>query len=270
MRDASVGHQCPECVAEGRRTQRQPRTAFGASRIGQSGYVTITLIVINSVLLLASALSARNPGTAFAGGGWGGLLGGDTPLLDKLGAVGACQLTTGEIVPCGVSDGEWYRLFTSMFMHVGLIHLLLNMIVLWMVGRPLEALFGPVRFLGLYLISGLGGSVAVYLFDPVRGGAGASGAIFGLFAVLFLALRKLGLNAAAILPTIIINLIFTFAIPNISIAAHLGGLVTGAVVGAGVAYAPKVNRNAIQAGVLIGAVLLLGLLTIWQTARLTA
>ena len=76
MREASVGHQCPECVAEGRRTQRQTRTAFGGSTVGRQGYVTIALIVINVLMLLLSLASAKNPGNAAAGGGLGGLLGG--------------------------------------------------------------------------------------------------------------------------------------------------------------------------------------------------
>src|SRR5437764_10220228 len=77
MREASVGHQCPECVAEGRRTQRAPRTPFGAtSGAGQAGYATITLIGVNVVLLIASALSTKSGTGALYGGGLGGLLGG--------------------------------------------------------------------------------------------------------------------------------------------------------------------------------------------------
>src|ERR1044071_1267081 len=72
MREASVGHQCPECVSEGQRTQRPVRTMFGASRAGVHGYVTIGLIVINTVILLASVASAKNHGNALAGGGVGG------------------------------------------------------------------------------------------------------------------------------------------------------------------------------------------------------
>ena len=81
MREASVGHQCPECVAEGRRTQRPARTAFGGGAAGQLGYVTKTLIALNVIMMVASIISARGGDAAF-GGGWGGLLGGDTPLTD--------------------------------------------------------------------------------------------------------------------------------------------------------------------------------------------
>src|SRR5437762_1828317 len=125
MREAAVGHQCPECVAEGRRTQRQPRTAFGASAIGQRGYVTITLIAVNVLVLLASVASAKSTSAALAGGSMGGLFGGDTPLLAKLGVIGQVDIG-GVTKPYGVANGEYYRLFTAMFMHFGLIHLLLN------------------------------------------------------------------------------------------------------------------------------------------------
>ncbi len=271
MREAAVGHQCPECVAEGRRTQRQTRTAFGGSTLGRQGYVTITLIVANVLMLLLSLASAKNPGNAAVGGGLGGLLGGRTPLMDKLAVIGRCvDVNSGAVTPCGVADGEYYRLFTAMFMHYGVLHLLMNMYALWILGRTLEAFLGPVRFLALYLVAGLGGNVAAYVFQPGALSAGASTAIFGLFAALFLVLRKLGLNAASVLPVIVINLVFTISVPGISIAGHLGGFVVGGLVGAGLAYAPRERRSAIQAATIVIAVLALGGLSLWQTAQLTA
>jgi membrane associated rhomboid family serine protease len=271
MREAAVGHQCPECVAEGRRSVRQTRTAFGGSTVGRQGYVTITLIVANVLMLLLSLASARNPGNALAGGGIGGLLGGRTPLMDQLAVIGRCVNTdTGQAVPCGVADGEYYRLFTAMFMHYGALHLLMNMYALWILGRTLEAFLGPVRFLALYLVAGLGGNVAAYLFQPGALSAGASTAIFGLFAALFLVLRRLGLNAASVLPVIIINLVFTITVPGISIAGHLGGFVVGGLVGAGLAYAPRAHRGVIQAVTIATAIVALGGLSLWQTAALTS
>jgi membrane associated rhomboid family serine protease len=269
MREAAVGHQCPECVAEGRRTQRQTRTAFGGSTLGRQGYVTITLIVANVLMLLVSLASSRNPGGAVAGGGFGGLLGGQTPLMDKLAVIGQCgDPRVGPLAPCGVASGEYYRLFTAMFMHYGALHLLMNMYALWILGRSLEAFLGPVRFLALYLVAGLGGTVAAYVFQPNALSAGASTAIFGLFGALFLVLRKLGLNAAAVLPIIIVNLVFTLTVPGISIAGHLGGFVVGGLVGAGLAYAPKEGRSAVQAATIAIAVLALGGLSLWQTSQL--
>ena len=268
MREASVGHQCPECVAEGKRTQRPARTAFGATRgAGGRGYVTIGLVAINVVMLLISIASAKT-GNALGGSGFGGLIGGDTPLLDKLAVLGQYTYDDGQTAAAGVANGEYYRLFTAMFMHFGVIHLLMNMWALWILGRALESMFGPLRFLALYLVCGLGGDIAAYVFQPAALSAGASTAIFGLFGALFVALRRLKLSTASVVPIIVINVVFTISVPGISIAGHLGGLATGALVGAGVAYAPQTNRAAIQAGALVGAVLLLAVIAIWQSARI--
>jgi membrane associated rhomboid family serine protease len=216
-------------------------------------------------MLLVSLASARNVG------GLGGLLGGQTPLMYKLGVVGQCgDPRVGPLVPCGVASGEYYRLFTAMFMHFGVLHLLLNMYALWILGRTLEAFLGPVRFLALYLLAGLGGNIAAYIFQPGALTAGASTAIFGLFAALFLVLRKLGLSTASVVPVIVINLVFTLTIRGISIYGHLGGFVVGGLIAAGLAYAPKEHRSAIQAATIVIAVLALGGLTLWQTGQLTA
>jgi membrane associated rhomboid family serine protease len=281
MREASVGHQCPECVAEGRRTQRPAQTAFGGSAAGMHRYVTIGLIATNVVVFLLSLASARSAGGALFGSGVGGLVGGNTPLSLRLAVVGPSFQVLGNqvfspdaVVPgatayTGIADGGYYRLVTAMFMHYGILHLAMNMWALWVLGRPLEAMLGPVRFGALYLLCGLGGNVAAYLFQPGSLSAGASTAIFGLFAALFLVLRRLGRNASSVLPVIIINLIFTFSVPGISIAGHLGGLITGAVVGAGLAYAPRANRNLVQAAVCAGTLVLLTALTFVGTARLS-
>lgn len=273
MIPASVGHQCPECVAEGRRTQRPVRTAFGGSTVGMNGYATKVLIGINVIMLALSTISAKSAG-ALAGGGMGGLLGGETPLLDRFGVIGQqtfVSRATGAIVrqvPYGIADDQYYRLFTAMFMHYGLIHLAMNMYALWMLGRPLEAMLGPTRFTALYVICGLGGSVSSYLFQPDALSAGASTAIFGLFGALFMVLHKLGRNASSVVPIIVINVIFTLIVPGISISGHLGGLVTGFLVGAGIARAPRRNRNRIQAAMFLAAIALMGALTLWQTVRL--
>lgn len=268
MREASVGFQCPECVAEGRRTQRPVRTAFGGSAAGRHGYVTIALIAINVIMLFASLASAQNAGRALGGSGIGGLLGGETPLMDKLAVAGYIRYSAFDPVIHGVATGEYYRLFTAMFMHYGLIHLLMNMWALWILGRSLEAALGPVRFLALYLIAGFGGNVAAYVFQPGALSAGASTALFGLFAALFLALRRLRRDTSSVLPVIIINLVFTFAVPGISIAGHIGGLLTGGVAGAGMAYAPQARRVLVQTVVCVATVAVLIAMTLWKTSAL--
>jgi membrane associated rhomboid family serine protease len=278
MNEASVGFQCPDCVREGARTQRPVRTAFGGGTSGAQGTVTIALIVLNVLVFLVSIISAGSA-KAVAGGGLGGLLGGSTPL-HEWGALVSYPVTeyvydlSGEHIkvlePGGMADGQYYRLITSMFLHYGVIHLALNMWVLWSLGRPLEAMFGRVRFLALYLLCGLGGGIAVYLFaDPTSQTAGASGAIFGLFAALIFVLRRLGRSIGGIVPVLVINLVLTFSIPNISIAGHLGGLVTGALVGVGFAYAPRERRTLVQVGTAVAVLILFAILFAWHTANLT-
>jgi membrane associated rhomboid family serine protease len=267
MNVASVGHQCPECVAEGRRTSRPVRTAFGGGVAGRNAVATKTLIGINVVVMLISI--ATGGSRAVAGGGWGGLLGGNTPLTDALAVIGYAPYFPGG-PEHGVAAGEWYRLFTAMFVHYGVLHLLLNMYALWILGRDLERVLGPMRFTALYLLAGLGGNVAAYLLTaPNAATAGASTAVFGLMSAIFVILKRLNLSVAPILPVIVINVIFTFTIANISVAGHLGGLVVGAVVATIMAYAPQDRRALIQGAGCAAMLLFLIVLAAYRTAALT-
>jgi len=268
MNEAAVGHQCPECVAEGRRTQRPARTAFGGRVAGRGGGVaTKTLIGINVAVALVSFLLGG--AGSVAGGGLGGLLGNSTSLTNW-GAVIGSAFYGNPAVEHGIAHGEWYRLITAMFLHYGLLHLLLNMYALWILGRDLERVLGTLRFTGLYLLAGLGGNVAAYLFSaPNSATAGASTAVFGLMAAIFVILRRLNQSVAPILPVIVINIVFTFAVASISVAGHLGGLAVGAIVATILAYAPKANRNLVQAVGCALVLLVLVALAIYRTAALT-
>ena len=271
MHDAAVGHHCPECVAEGRRSQRAPRTAFGGSQGGEHRHVTIGLIGLN--LAVAVVVLIMGGAQAAGGGGGGGLLGGITEAhiwgglqpgpriwLDPA----ATQVGLG-----GVADGEYYRLLTSMFLHYGIFHLLLNMWALWVVGGALEPLLGRVRFLALYLLSGIGGSVATYLFAQEGTiAAGASGAVFGLFAGFFVIMRRLGRDTSMITMILVVNLVLTFLVPFISIWGHLGGLITGGILALGLAYAPRRYRTPVQMGTIAAVAVLLAVLTIARTLAL--
>jgi membrane associated rhomboid family serine protease/regulator of sirC expression with transglutaminase-like and TPR domain len=137
--------------------------------------------------------------------------------------------------------GEWWRLVTANFVHIGLLHLALNMQCLWSLGRLAERMFGNGAFLALYLLSGLGGSVASLWRNPTIVSAGASGAIFGVAGgiVVFLYRGKLSLprqvvnrNLTSILVFVGYNLLYGFSNSGIDNAAHLGGFVTGLVLGA--------------------------------------
>jgi membrane associated rhomboid family serine protease len=268
MNAASVGHQCPECVAEGRRSQRPARTAFGGSVAGRAAVATKTLIGINVLVMLISI--ATGGARSVAGGGWGGLLGSSTPLTDWGAVLGYATYGPDDTTLHGIAAGEWYRLITAMFLHYGVLHLLLNMYALWILGRDLERVLGPLRFTALYLLAGLGGNVAAYLFTaPNAATAGASTAVFGLMAAIFVILRRLKLSVAPILPIIVINVIFTFTIANISVAGHLGGLAVGGIVAGIMAYAPRERRNLFQA-VGCGLVLVLLIaLAVYRTMALT-
>ncbi|NUT31602.1 MAG: rhomboid family intramembrane serine protease [Hamadaea sp.] len=251
MIPASVGHHCPECVREGSRGQRAAVTAFGGdARLGAQGYVTKALIGINVVMMLVQIIFS-GAGSLF-GGGWGGLLGGATSVNEWGGMVGSQTVMNDGVLQYYnvIAEGESYRFLTSMFLHSGLLHLALNMWALWVVGRVIEQALGPARFLALYLVSGLGGGLAIYLFTGPYLTVGASGAIFGLFAALFILLRRVGRDASSLLSIIVINVVFTFVVPGISIAGHLGGLVTGAIAALGLAYAPQKNRTLVQYSIL--------------------
>ncbi|HEY0701072.1 MAG TPA: rhomboid family intramembrane serine protease, partial [Micromonospora sp.] len=124
MREASVGHQCPECVSEGRRTSRPARTVFGGGAVGREGYVTKALIAINLLVMVLSVLSDRGGDSVAGGTGFGGLMGGSTPLTDWGSVLGLAVFPDGGPLH-GVAAGEWYRLLTAMFLHYGVLHLLM-------------------------------------------------------------------------------------------------------------------------------------------------
>ncbi|MEU4557418.1 rhomboid family intramembrane serine protease [Actinoplanes sp. NPDC023936] len=261
MNDASIGHQCPDCVKEGRRNQRPARTAFGGSRAGQLGYATTAIIVINSLVMVASAVLG-GPRAIFGSGSWG-LLGSGTSLTDWGEVLGLALYPSGELH--GIANGEWYRLVTGMFLHYGVLHLLLNMMLVAQLGRYLEAQLGPARFIALYLIAGVGGNVAAYLFQaPNQPSAGASTATFGLVIAAIVLNRRTGRDSSQLVPLLVINLIFTFTIPGISIAGHLGGLVAGALACAALVYANRPNRTMKQ---VIGCAVLVAVLVVAAVVR---
>jgi len=135
-------------------------------------------------------------------------------------------------LPAAVHHGEWYRLITSAFLHANIGHIAFNMFALAIVGPAIEAELGRIRFIALYLVSALGGSLGSYLLsDPLQLSLGASGAIFGLMGAYFVIARRRGWDSSAILGLILINLLIGFTSTGISWQAHIGGLVVGSVVG---------------------------------------
>lgn len=155
----------------------------------------------------------------------------------------------GEMDGRAVDRGQVWRLVTSMFVHYGLLHLAVNMVMLGLAGWKLEPLLGSRRFLGTYLLSGFAASVATYLFSHDALTAGASGATFGTFAALFVVCLRLRLPK--LLPSILVlvGVVATFAIPGMAVAAHVAGLIVGATVAAGYAYPSGARRGDVQRAV---------------------
>ena len=134
-----------------------------------------------------------------------------------------------------VLQGQWWRIVTGGFMHGGIFHIALNMFALYQLGMFVEAALGAPRMLAIYAISLVGGGLAVVYFSPNDVTVGASGAIFGLFGALLAIGVRLGSRGraliASVLPVLVLNLAFTFAVPFISKAGHLGGLACGFLAG---------------------------------------
>jgi membrane associated rhomboid family serine protease len=164
----------------------------------------------------------------------------------------------------GVAHGDWWRLITAAFLHYGPFHLLLNMLALWWFGSLLERRIGSGRFLLLYLVSGLAGSAGALILDPTVPTVGASGAIFGILgAGLVLEQQRDYVFGGSALGIIVINLVFTFSISNISIGGHIGGLIGGALATLGLSRFGRGSLAYGRAGLLgISTVVAVGIVSI--------
>lgn len=229
LREASVGYQCVDCVSEGRRTQRYGTTVAGALP-GAREVVVPVLIAINVLVYAVTVVQA--------------------PLFQQW-----------ALSPSSVAEGQVWRLVTSGFLHVSLVHLAFNMLALWVIGRDLELILGRGRFIAVYLVALLGGSVAVYLFqEPESLTAGASGAVYGLMGGLAIVLVRLRRSPGPALGIIALNVVITFVVPDISVYGHFGGLVIGCLAMVAMVYAPPQRRTLVQAsavGALTAALVLL-------------
>jgi membrane associated rhomboid family serine protease len=258
MRSASVGQQCADCAGQGARSTRQARTAFGG-RPPAGAVVTWTLVAINVVVFLATWV---RPG-----------------IVNDLEMLGYASYSYGGPVH-GVAAGEWYRLITSAFLApatgasggLGIVDILFNMWALVFVGPALEGLLGRLRFLSVYLLSAVGGGVMYYYLAAQNApAAGASGAIFGLFGAWFVVARRLRLDTRGIVMLIAINLALSFFFHNyIAWQDHIGGLLTGAVLTAAYAYAPRKNRAVVQVVATVAIVALIAIAIVIRDGQLTA
>jgi membrane associated rhomboid family serine protease len=254
MHPASVGFQCPECVAEGNRTVRQPRTMAGGLVPAKVGVVTWGIVAINVVVFLLAQLRDES----------------GFPYIEyQLSLLGGSAIAPSGELLTGVSDGGWWRLVSSMFLHTSIMHILFNMYALTIFGPMLEGALGRLRFIALYLVAGLGGSAVVYAFTaPNVPTLGASGAIYGLFGAAFAVFARRGLELRGLVMLMGINLAITFLVPNISWQGHLGGLVTGAVLGYALAYAPRQRRTLVQAAAFGAALVVIAVAIVARTLQL--
>jgi rhomboid protease GluP len=195
---------------------QQTAVTESSSTGGGLAFIILTLNVLMFIVMCIGGVSLFQP-TAYSVLKWGANYG-----------------------PLTIGDHQWWRLLSSMFIHFGLIHLAVNMMVLINIGLFMEAVSGGPLFLFLYVAAGLGGGVASLLFHPAMVSAGASGAIFGLYGGLLAyllrhrdsvesgSLSSLGKGALIFVGY---NLVYGLFRPDIDLAAHFGGLATGFIVG---------------------------------------
>ncbi len=257
MTSAPVGYQCPECV------RQAGRAAYGRGwrvrlSLGRPGIVTSTLLAVNILMFLIEVA---------VGGSRSLFLGGSTAKLIDLGA---------EFAPA-IARGQYWRLFTAMFLHAGLLHLALNMYALYLFGYLIERTFGPLRFLAIYFLCGFMASVASFAFGPIAAGVGASGAIFGLLGA-WVAFnyrrREMRFNRAALRSALVligINLFLGFSIAGIDNLAHIGGLVTGVVAGTlAEGFGSRGVRLLVRYGGFVAIVAIGVALTAWRIADINS
>ncbi|MGO1543712.1 MAG: rhomboid family intramembrane serine protease [Gulosibacter sp.] len=204
-------------MAEGRarvKSQRPKRT-LKSRFVGNDSPVTYTLIGIIAVMGVLQWLT-RSAGM---------------PVFDELFTYSPQYTDMQHHLPSGAIAFEPWRMLTSAFLHGSLMHFLMNALTLWIFGRALEPLLGSGRFLLLWIVSALGGSLAVALISPDTAVVGASGAVFGLFGAWFIVLRQQRQDMTPMFVLIGINVVMAFINPGISWEAHLGGLVIGALCG---------------------------------------
>jgi membrane associated rhomboid family serine protease len=239
MTPTPVGMRCPECASQRTKVVR----GVGEASLLSSAPATFVLIAINAAAFLAEIASGS--------GGFYDIR--NSSLVFDFGLFGPL-----------VSEGEWYRLLSSGFLHAGLIHVGFNMFALFFLGRILEPSIGIPRFLAIYFASLFGGAFGALLLDPNALTIGASGAIFGIFGATFVIARGRGFDAVAssIGVVLLINLALSFGVSNISLGGHLGGLAAGVLCGAAVIAGDRGRLGGNHVAVELAAVVGVGLLAI--------
>jgi membrane associated rhomboid family serine protease len=233
MTPAPVGLRCPEHSGKPQGIRRvtvaaeRAATGVGSRRAYP---VTMALIGLNVLVYLAELGTG---GSTDGTGNWifnhGALVANGVYQGNQLFGVPLHAFVPGATM-VGVSHGEWWRLITSAFLHLGPLHLGLNMLSLYFVGRFLEQAIGRWRYLLLYFAAGLAGAAGALYVTPSSPTAGASGAIFGVLGALLVLERRGNIaTGGQVAMLIVLNLVFTFSFSGISVGGHIGGLIAGIV-----------------------------------------
>jgi len=247
-----VGQQCVECVRGAAKGSRAAKTVFGG-RPRATATVTWTIMAVNILLYL---VELAHP--TLASDWW---------------MLGYAYYQGGGPMQ-GVAAGQWYRLLSSAFLPgtgtLGILDIAFNMWALYVVGPGLEQMLGRTRYLAVYLLSAVGGSLLFYYLAPQNQPAlGASGAIFGLFGAWFVVSRRLRLDSRGIVLLIVLNLALSFIYRStIAWQDHVGGLIVGALITAAYVYAPRKHRLAVQAAATVAVAVLLAVAVMIRTAQL--
>lgn len=214
MTPTPVGMRCPECSRE--RTKVKTVRSRSTTPV-----VTYTLLALNVIVFLAETANG-----APLGGGGGG-------TIWFHGALFGPALTGFNPYPFYTGTHEYWRLLTSGFIHDGLLHIAFNMWFLWILGPMLETAVGRVNFAVVYFTSLLAGSFGALLFTPIEPTIGASGALFGVLGALMVVAYYRGISIwqSGLGLTLIINIVFSLTVSDISIGGHLAGFVGGAICG---------------------------------------
>jgi membrane associated rhomboid family serine protease len=232
LREASVGYQCVDCVNQSKQTVIRPAMARRSR-----GLVVVPILIVLNLAVFAITVYQANSFTNNDG----------SQLFQDW-----------FLLPGFAADGDWWRLLTSGFLHFGPIHIAMNMLALYVLGRDLELLLGRIRFTVLYVVSLFGGGASVFLFGALNTPvAGASGAVFGVMGGLLVVALRRKLNAGPAVGMIVINLVISVSLPGISLLGHVGGLVVGAIAAAAMEYAPAKSRLLWQVGGVVALVIVL-------------
>ena len=252
MIPAPVGHQCPECVEQARRDFRS-----GPGRALRGGVSATNALLVAIAIPFVIEVILGGPQALF------------NPSAEILFDMGAMQ-------PIAVADGQFWRLFTAMFLHAGLLHVALNAYFFWLFGRMVEASFGRTWMVLIYVVAGFLASVASYAFGPVTtlavGASGAISGVFGAFIAYNYRRREHAMNAANLrlaLTVIVLNAVIAIGYSSIDWRAHVGGLVAGFALGYLADSSGPARQRAVVRFAGVATLVVIGIaLVLWRTAEI--